>query len=81
MLKNLIDNSDYVNDMCSDEEIGNICFDKQIMNRIFAYKRRKNFMHFLVENGFELFGQKLLQESEHILFDIHDINANVMSFL
>ena len=57
------------------------CFNKQIMSCFFPYSRRKNFMHFLVENGFEPFGQKMLQESEHILFDKHDINYYVMSFL
>jgi len=58
-----------------------LCFNKTMMNHLFAFKRRKYFMHFLVENGFELFGQKLLIENEHRIFDTHDINYYIMSFL
>jgi surface protein len=58
-----------------------IIFNKTIMNKIFAFDRRKSFMHFLIENGFEPLNNKLLLENEHMIFDTHDINYLIMSYL
>jgi surface protein len=57
------------------------CFDTKAMAFIFAYGRRKSFVHFLVENGFEPFGQQILIKNKHQIFDIHDINYHIMSFV
>ena len=57
------------------------CFDKEKMSIVFTYKRRKSFMHFLVENGFEPLNNEMLIENEHPIFDTHDLNYHIMSFL
>ena len=58
-----------------------ICFNKQIVGHLFSYKRRKSFIHFLIENGFEPLNNELTVKNEHKIFDTHDINHHIMSFV
>ena len=57
------------------------CFDKKVMELLFPYSRRKHFLLFLVTYGFIPYKGLCLQETDHTLFNVYDLNRYVMSFL
>lgn len=61
----------------------NDCFDEKIMSILFSYERRKDFMNFLVGCSFMTFKGKYIGENieSHKVFDIEDMNRNIMSYL
>jgi len=61
--------------------IGKSCFDKKAMQKLFPYKRRKDFLMFLVENGHIPYQGTCLSNSYHKIFSKEDIHRTIMSFI
>ena len=60
---------------------GNSCFDKEAMNLLFPYPRRKDFLLFLVQSGYIPYNNTYICESNHKLFDVYDLDRTIMSYL
>ena len=55
--------------------------NKDVMKMLFPYKRRKDFLKFLVESGYIPYQGSCLTASHHKIFSKEDINRIIMSFL
>ena len=73
---NIIDNT-----VLFDRLNGKSCFDKKAMCKLFTYDRRKNFLKFLVESGFVPYQGKHLQDTNHAIFGLEEMNRSIMSFI
>ena len=60
---------------------GESCFNKSVMQKLFPYKRRKDFLKFLVESGYIPYQGSCLKDSYHKIFSKEDIYKIIMSFI
>jgi surface protein len=54
---------------------------KKIINSLFNYHRRKNFLQFLIMSGYIPFNNSCLSNSQHKVFEVNDLNRVIMSFI
>ena len=65
----------------SDKLNGESCFNKKVMKNLFSYKRRKNFLMFLVKSEYIPYQEICSSNSYHKIFSKEDIYRTIMSYV